>query len=71
MHFALEFNENGPVVEVGVREEAIQASHYLEQVLGGAGRDGHSGCEVAVVLDDRCGVVQRVNHIVDGGTLLR
>ena len=39
-------------------------------MLGAAGRDGYSGGEVAVVLDDGGRMVERVDHVVDSWAFL-
>ena len=71
VHFTFKFDENRPVMEESVREESVKTAHNLQQVLGGGGGDRHSRTEIVVVLDDRRGVVQRMNHVVDGRAFLR
>ena len=62
MHLVLELLEDLIVVEVGVRKETVKAARNVVQVLLRVGRDRDS-VEVRRV-DDRCGVVQCVNHVV-------
>ena len=71
MHLTFKFYEDRPVVEKGVRKQAVQPAHYLEQVFCGAGRNGDARSEVVVVLDDGSRMVERVDHVVDGRAFLR
>lgn len=69
MHLVFKLLEDFCVVEVSVREESVETTHNVVQVLLRVGRDRHS-VEVARMHDCR-GVVQCVNHIVDGAALGR
>jgi len=53
-----------------VREQSVEPADYGEKQFGACRRDRDSTVEVLGVVDGRCGMVQRVDHIVDGRALL-
>ena len=71
VHVHLKLHKDILVVVVGVREQPVQTAHDREQVLGRRGGDSDSGVEIVAVLNDACGVVQRVDHVVNRRTFLR
>ena len=69
MHFALKLVKNTPVMVESVSEKAVQSSDNLEQMLGWRGGNIDSRVEIVAILNHAGRVVQRVDHIVDGGAL--
>ena len=53
-----------------MREQSVEPADYGEKQVGACLRDRDSTVEVLGVVDGRCGMVQRVDHIVDGRALL-
>ena len=70
MHLVLELHKYLLMVEEGVREQSVEPADYGEKQFGACRRDRDSTVEVLGVVDGRCGMVQRVDHIVDGRALL-
>eukprot|EP00354_Favella_ehrenbergii_P011544 CAMPEP_0170463940 /NCGR_PEP_ID=MMETSP0123-20130129/8857_1 /TAXON_ID=182087 /ORGANISM="Favella ehrenbergii, Strain Fehren 1" /LENGTH=150 /DNA_ID=CAMNT_0010729485 /DNA_START=186 /DNA_END=638 /DNA_ORIENTATION=+ len=63
VHLVLELLEDFVMVEVRVREQAVQAPHDVVQVLLRVGWDRHS---IEVVGVDNCsGVVKSMDHVVN------
>ena len=67
VHLGLELLKDLVVIEVSVGEQAVQSAHDVVQVLLGVCWDRHSVEVIGV--DDSCCVVQRVDHVVDGGAV--
>lgn len=59
------------MVVVRVSKKSVKTSHNRQQVLRRGGWDRDPGVEICCVLKDCGTVVNRVNHVVDGGALLR
>ena len=66
----LEVVENLPVVEVGVREDAVNAPAHAAQLRHGRLLDGDAAREVLVAVQEAGGAVERVARVVDGRALL-
>ena len=70
MHLVLELHKYLRVVEEGVREQSVESADYREKQFCACRWDRDSTVEVLGVVDSRCGMVQRVDHVVDGRALL-
>lgn len=70
MHFRLEFLEYILVMEVCVRKKAVKASDDRLKMAAARLRDRNPRREVIAVVDHRCCVVQRMNHVIDRRTVL-
>ena len=65
MHFCLEIVEHLLVVKVGVSEQPVETAHYVVKVFCAASGNGNSRVEIVAILNYACGMVQRVDHVVD------
>ena len=65
----LEIIKDLPVVEVGVREYAVDAPAHAAQLGDGGLLDGDAAGEVLVAVEEAGGAVERVARVVDGGAL--
>ena len=70
MHLVLELHKNLLVVEESVREESVESADYREKQFRACRGDRDSTVEVLGVVDGRCGMVERMDHVVDGRALL-
>lgn len=71
VRLVLELVEYPPVVEVGVREDPVDAPTHRPQLRHRRVLDGHATRKVFVAVQQARRPIQRVSRVVDGRTLLR
>lgn len=57
------------MMKVGVSEEPIEPSHDGKQVLGTCLGDIHTRIEILAIVDNGCGMIERVDHVINGRAL--
>jgi len=70
VHLCLELVEHLLVVKVGVSEQPVETAHYVVKMFCAASGNGNPRVEIVAILNYACGVVQRVDHVVDCRALL-